>query len=79
MDDYKFAELTIMLNNISDSYFDFVVGIMAYAKKKPERIEIIRDFIIDNPTALTSDIIEFVSEQPDFLEENVAKTKELIS
>ncbi|MBQ8084737.1 MAG: hypothetical protein IJ232_01365 [Lachnospiraceae bacterium] len=61
-------ELTRMLNDVSDSYYDFVVAMLHYAKKS-NHLDIMKKYIIDNPSATTSDIIGFVSDQPDFYED----------
>lgn len=60
---------TIKLNNISDSYYDFVVAVLSYVKKKPERLNVVETFIETHPTALTSDILHFISSQEDFYED----------
>ena len=54
-------ELTMLLNNVSDSYFDFVDSILDYAGRKKERLQVVLEFVKSNPSAKTSDIIEFVS------------------
>ncbi len=68
-------ELYCKLNDVSDSYFDFIVSILAYAKKKKERLENILKYLDENPNANTTDIIYFVSKQPDFQEDNIASKK----
>ncbi len=62
-------EFTIMLNNIEDSYYDFIVAVLTYVKKKQRRFDVVKEFIENNPTALTSDILAFISEQEDFYED----------
>jgi hypothetical protein len=62
-------ELTIMLNNVKDSYYDFVVAVLNYARKKQSRLENVKDFMISNPDASTSDILEYISNQADFFED----------
>ena len=62
-------ELTTLLNNIEDSYFDFVSAMLHYAKKKPERLDNLINYIKTHPTAKSSDVIIFVSEQEDFYED----------
>ena len=63
-------ELTMLLNNVSDSYFDFVDSILDYAGRKKERLQVVLEFVKSNPSAKTSDIIEFVSNQADFFEDS---------
>lgn len=62
-------ELKTLLDNIRDSYTDFVDAILHYAKKKPSRLEAVVSFLKNNPGADSSDVIQFVSEQPDFMED----------
>ncbi|MBR3103700.1 MAG: hypothetical protein IKQ27_12965 [Lachnospiraceae bacterium] len=62
-------ELLYRLNRVEDSYYDFVSAMARYAEKKPERLNKLLMFIKDNPTAKSSDIIEFVSDQADFFED----------
>lgn len=64
-------ELKEMLINVNDSYFDFVLGIMNYAGKKPERLSVVKKYLAEHKDATSSDIVEFVSSQPDFYEDNV--------
>lgn len=65
-------ELVNKLNAIPDSYFGFVAGICTYAKRKPSRLKAILDFMSQTPNATSSDIVEFVMDQPDFHEDSVA-------
>lgn len=54
------------INEISDVYDDFVLGVINYAKRKPEHVKILNDYIDSNPNLTTSDIVEFIIQQPDF-------------
>lgn len=63
------GELSALLNEIEDSYFDFVSAILHYAEKKPERQEALLSFLHGNPAASSSDVVRFVSDQPDFHED----------
>ena len=38
-------ELYNMLNSIQDTYFEFVDSVLAYVKKKPERLTAVSEFI----------------------------------
>ena len=69
MDISKKEELMILLNRIEDSYPDFVSAIMYYAEKKESRFEKVMDYLSNNPNVLSSDVIEFISDQPDFNED----------
>ena len=62
-------EFVCLLNRVDDSYFDFVSAMIHYAEKKPDRLRRVLDYIKNNPNALSSDIIKFVSEQDDFYED----------
>ena len=62
-------ELTELLNNIDGSYSDFVNAIVHYTAKNDSRLERVLGFIKDNPNANSSDVVRFVSEQPDFAED----------
>ena len=61
-------ELYKKLNAIPNSYFGFVMGIVSYAKKKPERLQKVLDFIDNSDGITSSDVVKFVMDQPDFHE-----------
>ena len=61
--------LGTLLNNMNGSYRDFAEAVLQYAKKKPEREEAVLKFLKEHPDATTSDVVKFVSDQPDFFEE----------
>ena len=61
--------LAIKLNNVADSYYGFVVAVLTYVKNKESRLEKVENFINNNPLALSSDILEFISGQDDFYED----------
>ena len=62
-------ELTIKLNSIKDSYYGFVVAVTTYVKNNPGRLRIVDEYIDNNPDAMSSDILGFISEQPDFYDD----------
>lgn len=62
-------ELIRRLNAFPNSYFGFVAGISTYAEKDPERLRKVMDYLDSSEALTTSDLIRFVSEQPDFIEE----------
>lgn len=62
-------ELMKKLNAIPDAYFDFVMGIIAYAKRKPERLEKVLNFLDASDDVKSSDVVAFVMSQPDFYED----------
>lgn len=59
----------IRLNNVVDSYYGFVVAVLTYVKNKESRLEVVENYMNNNPSALSSDILEFISEQEDFYED----------
>ncbi len=62
-------EFRIKLNNVADSYYGFVVAVLTYVKNKESRLEVVERFMEDNPSALSSDILSFISAQEDFYED----------
>ncbi len=62
-------ELSAMLNKLDDAYFDFVSAILHYAEKKPARLEAVIAFLKAHPEARSSDVVKFISDQPDFMED----------
>lgn len=60
---------TVKLNNVADSYYGFVVAVLTYVKKKESRFAAVEEFMRNNPSALSSDILEFISNQDDFYED----------
>lgn len=62
-------ELTALLNEIEDSYYDFVSAMLHYAEKKTARLNSMLDFIKSNPNVKSSDVVKFVSDQQDFFED----------
>lgn len=61
--------LAIKLNKVADSYYGFVAAVLTYAKKKESRRMAVENFMDSNPSALSSDILEFISKQDDFYED----------
>lgn len=61
-------ELATLLKGIEDTYYDFELAILQYAKKKQTRLSTVLTYIKNHPEAKTSDVIEFISEQDDFFE-----------
>ena len=64
--------------NVTDAYYSFIVAVLTYVKKDPKRFEKVNGYIDDNPTALTSDILEFISTQDDFYEDAAHACSEAI-
>ncbi len=61
-------ELYYKLNAIPDSYFGFVMGIISYAKRKPERFNKLLKFLSEAANPTSSDVVQFVMSPPDFHE-----------
>ncbi len=66
-------ELINKLNSVPGSYFGFVAAISTYAKKKQSRLVNVLKYLNEHPNATTSDVIEFVSDQPDFFDKKIEK------
>lgn len=62
-------ELTHLLNNIADSYYDFTKAVLCYSEKKQSRLDTVMEYLLHNPNALSSDVLAFISEQADFYED----------
>ncbi len=62
-------EFVIRLNNVEDSYYDFIVAVLTYVKKKKSRADAVSKFMDDHPEAKTDDILDYISEQDDFYED----------
>lgn len=59
-------DLIQRLNNISDTYDDFISGVINYAKKDSEHVRILNEYIGSRTDLTTSDVIAFIIGQPDF-------------
>lgn len=59
----------IKLNNVADSYYGFIVAVLTYINNKKSRLELVENYMNNNPSALSSDILEFISSQDDFYED----------
>ena len=62
-------DFAIKLNNVTDSYYGFVIAVLTYVNKKDSRLKAVDSFMNYNPFALSSDILEFISKQDDFYED----------
>ena len=63
------GELAALLNQVEDSYFDFISAMLHYAQKTESRQTLLIDYLKNHPEAKSSDVIRFVSDQPDFYED----------
>lgn len=64
-------ELKLLLINIEDSYYDFVESTLGYSKDNEKHIDLLINYIKGNPNVKTSDVIKFISDQPDFMDDVV--------
>lgn len=55
----KLEELKGLVENVKDKYDDFVIGVLAFAENQDTVDEMI-NFIRNNPSALTSDVLEYI-------------------
>lgn len=62
-------ELRKALESVSDSYSDFVNGIMNLLEEDEEQAEEMIQFINDNPDAKTDECLDFLREYIDGLED----------
>jgi len=51
-------ELTELLKNVSDSYYDFVIGICRDVRNVDNGVQMMIDFIKEHPDAKSDDIID---------------------
>lgn len=65
-------ELKELLLNISDSYYDFVIAVMAFAGKNHDREDALIDYIHNNPAVTTSDVILYMSTEMSLLSDSVS-------
>ena len=54
------------ISEISDVYDDFILGVINYAKKNPKHVKILNDYLDNHCDVTTSDVVEFIIQQPDF-------------
>ena len=63
-------QLIQKLNSIPNSYFEFVDSVVDYAQIKNDHMTLVLDFLEGNPDATPSDVIKFISYQPDFFDDS---------
>lgn len=66
-DDYM-EELFSRLNAIPNSYFEFVDSVIDYAEEKETHLYLITEYLNTNPSATPSDVLKFITFQPDFFD-----------
>lgn len=55
-------ELTELLNQVPDTYDDFIAGVRCEVKGDEESIQDVINFIKEDPTRTSSDILEYLDE-----------------
>lgn len=70
-------ELIAKLNAIPNSYFEFVDSTVAYAKRDSSHLEKLNAFLRENTTASVTDVIYFMSCQPDFFDDDIVENESL--
>ena len=71
-------ELVKRLNDMPESYFGFVAGVVAYVKNKPERFDMVMKYMDSSDDLSCSDVVGFIMSQPDFHDDGF-KDAELVS
>jgi hypothetical protein len=57
------------LNEIPNSYFEFIDSVVDYAKSKPEHLTLINEYLQTHPLVSVSDVLRLISTQPDFYDD----------
>lgn len=60
------TELIEKLNKIPDAYDDFISGVINYAERKSEHVDLLNRYLNRNQNVTSSDVVEFIIKQPDF-------------
>ena len=64
--DPEMKELIARLREIPDSYIGFMAGVVIYTSRSADGMKAVTDYMDANENLTTSDIVKFISEQPDF-------------
>lgn len=59
-------KLIKQLSDIPDAYDDFILGVINYAKKNPKHAELLTNYMENNTSLTTSDVIAHIASQSDF-------------
>ena len=69
-------EIIKKLETIPNAYFAFIAGVNTYIKDNPDRQRRLLEFLnTSNGDLTTSDVIKFISDQPDFFDDSVFGAK----
>jgi hypothetical protein len=63
-------ELLDKLYALPNVYEDFIYSTVHYAKEKPEHLKVLLDYLNNNDNLTTSDVVYFISTQPDFFDDS---------
>lgn len=61
-------KLSELLNSVHDSYYDFVVAVLNYAKRNKNNLEEMTTYIEQHSDAGSSEIIEFMISRDNYYE-----------
>ena len=64
------SELLKLLQEVPDSYDDFVIGMMSFAQSSEFRKQKLTEFLKQNPDAESSRIIEYTARELDLLNDH---------
>ena len=53
-------DLLELLRKVPDAYAVFVLTVIRYAEKATDNLEAVKQYILSNPAAMTSDILGFI-------------------
>ena len=66
-------ELYNRLNSFPGAHFGFVMGVISYVKQKPDRLKKVMEYLNSSDSLSKSDVILFISTQPDFFDTDTAE------
>lgn len=72
----EMEELVAKLYEVPNAYFGYIAGVTTYARKNPNRMATVLKYLNENEVLTTSDVIKFITEQPDFFEDMVPAYQE---
>ena len=64
-------ELITKLNAIPNSYFEFVDTVVEYAEEKEAHLRMLIEYLNNTPSATPSDVLKFITFQPDFFDDEI--------
>ena len=66
-------QLITKLNQIPNAYYEFIDSTVEYASAKTEHLSILLNFLDEKNDASVTDVLRFISHQPDFFDDVVKK------